>query len=355
MSVFETLPAFHYPTSEGDWAPVPSWVDFYLSLGRFLSRQPVDNSRIVLGLSLPLRDFAAPLVASGCVISTLNAVVWSTIHEYFQELCNLPHPTSVMVLRKNKEGKPRQFQGVIQGAESIQVTMPGGIKKEVKMLRIQISRATMNNNNAASRTFLIDENRADTIRILDSDETITDAELPATPKGRAVTTVSEFARIAFFTQSHYVARSQLSCFMVGNLNHLRREVHEAPFGIRSSDGKLHTGFLGQILRVRRFTTALRRYYSDAFSAESLRTPKFIKEKHPHLLILDGARAFLEWEKDFPKSHVVVLLAETERRFITASEVLNERYERRSTDEDPPPGFPTPPDGVELSFFRERVN
>jgi hypothetical protein len=62
-----------------EWKRLPSWADFFFSVGRVLQLEPRTGTRAVLGVALPSRSFAAALAATGGVVTYLKANLESVL------------------------------------------------------------------------------------------------------------------------------------------------------------------------------------------------------------------------------------------------------------------------------------
>jgi hypothetical protein len=228
--------------NSGSWESLPAWADFFLDVGRFLELQPLENERIVLGVALPVRAFAATLAATGGVVAYLKNNLESDLEYYFDELCRLPLGTGVMVSRSNKENGTRQFPGVLAGLDEASLDPLDKSAPKIKLLRIQVSRSTMRESKAGGRVFMVDAKRADTIRVLDPDETITRQEPPATPSRSSIGRVSDFAqKVIGAGIAHNVSKSKVVCLIVGSPGTLNREINELTYSITEASKGLSEG------------------------------------------------------------------------------------------------------------------
>src|SRR5687768_16142699 len=104
----------YYP-ADTDWKQVPEWASFCLSLGAYVSSFPKLQTRIVVGLALPTRAYAASLVATGVVYGSTSASGKRiNAEEQFRQLCGLGREEPVKLLC----GK-RKLQGVLVGSREM--------------------------------------------------------------------------------------------------------------------------------------------------------------------------------------------------------------------------------------------
>jgi hypothetical protein len=223
------------------------------------------------------------------------------------------------------------------------------------MLRVQVSRSTMRETKAGGRVFMVEAKRADTLRVLDPEESVGAGDLPATPFGVSIRAVSDFTRsIVRGGIASHIAKSKVVCLIVGSPGQLSRELNDPSFGTRLESGRVSPGTLGELLRVRRFSSARRQFHSDIFGAASKWPPRKSSIGTPDLVIFDGAAGFMKWRDSFPESHLLVMLDQTENLFMDSVRRLNYEYSCRLEDDDLPSSFPAPPPGVEVTFFREQI-
>lgn len=345
-----------FPVNSGGWRSVPPWADFFLRVGQVLALQPWNQNRIVIGVAIPVRSFAASLSAAGAVVGYLKGNLESDLAAYFEFLCGLPIGTGVTVLRGDKHKGLRQYPGVLAGLDEASIDSKDKSVPKVKLIRIQISRSTMRESKAGGRVFMVDARRADTIRVLDSEEAITAQDLPATPVGVSVNAVSDFSRrIIRGSTAQYIAKSKVVCLIVGSPGTLGREINETTFGVGDSSGGISEGTLGEVLKVRRFSRTRRQFHSEIFTAGSKWPPKKSVLGNPDVVIFDGAAGFMKWRDSFRESHLLILLDQTEPLFMEAVQRLNYEYSCRLDDDGLPNFFPEPPLGTELTFFREPIS
>ncbi len=344
-----------YQVNSGEWRSVPPWADFFLRVGQVLA-QPPNQNRIVIGVAVPIRSFAASLCAAGAVVAHLKGSLESDLAPYFEYLCGLPIGTGVTVLRSDKHEGIRQYPGVLAGLDEASIDSKDKSAPKVKLIRIQISRSTMRESKAGGRVFMVDARRADTIRVLDPDEAITAQDLPATPLGVSIRAVSDFSlRIIPGGASQYIAKSKVGCLLVGSPGTLDREINETTFGVGDSSGGISAGTLGEVLKVRRFSRTRRQFHSDIYTAASKWPPKKSVIGNPDLVIFDGAAGFMKWRDSFRESHLLIVLDQTEALFMEAVQRLNYEYSCRVDDDALPDFCPEPPPGTELTFFRESMS
>jgi hypothetical protein len=147
-----------------------------------------------------------------------------------------------------------------------------------------------------------------------------------------------------------VNRSRFDCVIVGTRSELEAEIGEAEF-LAPQDGALRSGRLQEVLRVRSLLHQDEAYRTDIIPAASQGTPSEIRLRMPRIVVFDGAKAFLRFQKQFTKTHCVAVLDRTESSFSDAINQIRAEWARRRGDE-PLANGEAVPDGIEvLEFWR----
>src|SRR5713101_5121097 len=107
------LPGSLYYQQEERWTPLPAWTGFLLDLGFTLATQDDLGNRIVAGLALPIRSYAAPFIATGVIAGKLSLLAQNNdALERFEQIRALPVGTP---LAYRKTGK--RIKGLFDGVE----------------------------------------------------------------------------------------------------------------------------------------------------------------------------------------------------------------------------------------------
>ena len=61
-----------YYMNKETWIPLPSWGQFFLDLGYALAIHDDPRNRVIAGLALPTRAYAASLTATGIIAGRLS-------------------------------------------------------------------------------------------------------------------------------------------------------------------------------------------------------------------------------------------------------------------------------------------
>lgn len=339
-----TIVRLRYPTPDGV-SDLPDWAQFYLRLGSFLA-SPLEHvgERRILGLATPTRAFAAPFSAVGAVIGAFGNVADKTTDgEYFDLLCSLPSNTAVKLRGQNRKGREVLFDGILKGSKEISGN---------RMIEIQVEKASMTDSAAGGLTRYIPCARVREVTLPAGEDAVTVASLPTSQKGTKISPTGGFARSVVGPKiiTEFESESRMCCLMVGSAAVLGAELSEHKF--RAESGA--EGSLSELLRVKRYLTPGNSFLSNIFATNSRRPPRYEGDLAPHLVIFDGAPGFLKWRDNFPASHWLVLLDQTEPSFEAARDTLNNIYLQRNGSDPDLDGIPVLPEGVEMIFFQERM-
>ena len=86
-----------------NWIPLPRWAHFLIDVGITVATHENIHTRIVIGLALPARSYAASLVAFGVTMgkfASINRDVEAVMR--FQRLCDLKCNTPLFLSQKRK-------------------------------------------------------------------------------------------------------------------------------------------------------------------------------------------------------------------------------------------------------------
>ncbi len=312
--------------AEGSRRRLPGWARFYATLGSFLSFETDERSRLVIGLALPVRTFAAVF----CTLGLVRSLALRKHHHveqadaHFEYLLSLPVGTPVSY-RKGQV----QYRGILK---------PRPRKREIG---IQIE-----NERGGNTTKIITSPKV-ALRI--SPLEVDKIRLPRSQQGRQIRGDTSFieAFIPGADAAEYLSRSFLDGVIVGRVNRLEEEICETRFVVGMAKG-----YLQDVLRVRRFLRPGEAYRTEIYPSTGNKIPAFPGEKAPHLVIFDGARGFLKWHAEMQGFHRVVMLERFDPEFDDALILLKQQSMSRIGEVDLS-ALPEPPAGVELIAYRIR--
>jgi hypothetical protein len=322
-----------YYYNETKWEMVPSWVNFFIELGSLMSRSTDISTRLIVGVAIPTRSYAAALTASGVVITrsrvSVNGI--SSV-EHFKRLCELEPGTAVTFLHED-----RKLAGIITDCSKI-----GGVE------RIGVR---VHNMRSGGLTYRIAAADALKIEVAATSR----KKLPKKQTGKLVLPLSSFAhQFLDKAQAKVFAReSRLECTLLGRINAFKREILNTRFAIKTSTQEIAEGTLQDILRARRFLKPGEHYRSEVFRVDGKRPP-ISDVGLPHFTIFDGATSFLRWRDSQRNANWIIFLDRTEPYFRDAASLLDQEYiSNRINDEglNLPPVIPL---GIEIvSYYESR--
>jgi hypothetical protein len=311
--------------------PLPSWAIFFINVGYWLAQAEIQKNRLVLGLAIPTRNYAAALAALGVVQARANIPI-DRINSniYFEQLCKLPKGTPVVF-----HDCKRRYKGIYQG-----IVETSGERR----LRIQIE-----NKSSGGLANLVSVKQSHNVAIAHKPN----INLPKKQSGRPIITHNEFIDgvIGKAKTSEFTAKTRLDCAVIGRIISLENEILETSFASFSSTSKSKIGSLQDILRVRNFLSEGQAYRSEILPSQGSLPPQTTDGLVPHVSIFDGATGFIKWRDDWRNSHWIILLERTENHFKQAVEIINNDYINRKSWEGIPNIIPAP-SGVEMVVYQE---
>ncbi|MBE0427387.1 MAG: hypothetical protein IBX72_12195 [Nitrospirae bacterium] len=315
---------------DGDnWINMPYWAFSYISLGSTIALKKEPQKRLIIGLALPVRAYAAALIAMGIVVSRVKIPLENMQEsEFFEYLRTIQSGTSVFYLVKEK-WYPGEFVEVTQihDRSFVHVIWKKGKQKCTCAIPLE---------NARKR-----------IRIVGS----TKNDAPEKKISRCIVYNKEFLDIMLGSDhgNEFVLRSRLECTIIGCVNTLRNEIKDTQI----SYGQKHSeGTLQDVLRVKRFMSDGSAYRSNIVPSNREPSAHTIYSEIPYMTIFDGAISFLKWRDFWRKSHWTVLLDKTEPHFQEAVDLLNQEYMEKRVDENFNENMFSLPKGVETIAFNE---
>lgn len=315
-----------------DWVTVPPWARYFFEAGTAAAAAQVSGARLVLGLAVPTRSYAAALAACGVVVARASSPAEQTSPaEHFERVCELPIEAPVTLLSGNKK-----LKGVFDGC--------GAYNGE------RVARIRVHSKSAGGGAYLIRVAEALRVEILSG----TQFRLPKRQSGRLVPQMTGFVRhfVGDNQARDFAIQSRLECVIAGRVNTLRRELVETQFAASTGQDIYHQGRLQDLLQVRKFLGEGEPYRSDVCRVNG-RAPALANcVVAPPFVIFDGATGFIRWRDSLRSSNWIVILDWTSSRFREATEILKEAHRNRTGDARLA-HLPAPPPGVEVLDFYER--
>jgi hypothetical protein len=311
---------------------LPAWGTFFIDMGRRVAQSESGQNRLVVGLAVPTRAFAAALAAFGVVLARANSSMKQVDPStHFERLCGLPKRTPVVFREKGK-----QFKGIYEG-----------IKKEHDKQYLQIR---VESQNTGGLTYLVLPEECH--NVAEASEQI--SELPDRQKGRPIIYNRKFLESLIGEEDvfKFATSSCLECTILGRISILRHEIKEINFYCGQDKGVYKAGKLQDILRVREWLSKDEAYRSEVLPVDGHNQQKTAEGLVPHVTIFDGAAGFLKWRDYWRNSHWIIVLDRTEPHFREAVELVNQDYIQNRVGEGGIQNMPPSPPGVEFVVYQE---
>ena len=325
-----------FQTENGRDVNAGSWARDLVRVGRMFASTDSD-SPLTLALSLPVLNFAGPLVAAGFIAeraqrldnSSNSAVYASERAQLFRQLCALPAATPVLLRLNSGKTVHAAFQ---------RVDLVCG--EQWAVIRFEKT------SKGAGREFI---NEANAHRVSFSGGL--GAEAKEDVIGRTANVrlgLAEGFIVGDFAVRDLILRSVSECALIGVVKTLSDELCETTFGACNRDGSKVCGTLQDIVRADNLMR------SDEFCRSKLFAVKAKAEEtaqwSPGLAVFCGSSAYLSQAVRFPDAHHVALISPTERNYDAAVNALNEAFLRK-LGEIPGHSWATPEGAVAMGFQR----
>jgi hypothetical protein len=289
----------------GRWQPLPDWARFFAKLGESLAGEPNDAAHtLVVGITLPVRAFAAALVCAGYVTArnVLDPIAPGGGDEYFESLCAQP-PGVAVAYTQGDLVHTGQFLGtemrfgerhlVIEGKRGMQILLP---RARAHLVRLTDASAS---GNPQTR-------RIDVPPLLSAFQPREDA-------------------VAFMTTS----RTDVA--VVGSIAAISDDLTFTGFGPPKAPAAATSSELQQLVRARGVAAPAtgRRVTLVTAHGDSVNEAG----DEPRLVVFDGGRAFLRGAGLWPESNRVVLVDRSGPASEPAAELLNSMFVERTGESD----------------------
>lgn len=314
-----SLLKFSFKSSQG-WHPLPRWAKTCFDIGFAVGSHIDEYSRLVVGLVVPTRIYAAALIAAGFVTSRVDEI---DVEQHFQTLSSLDEGTPVYWAR---DGHliPAIFSGadVVNGKPCIWLqTATGGNLREIVW-----KEQSQNVHHAPTRFRLTRESKRIPLNLNQA-----------------------FLRklIGYIDLYQFAIQTDYTCAIWGQRARLHAEITQTLFAHGApSDGAI--GTLQDILRVRSFQQAREPFRTDVLPLGAV--DQFI-DSPPKVVIFDGARSYVRNREYCNDIHQIVVLDRTEGIvFKQAADEFNTDYFNRSDTVDI--AITELPPAMELVAFQE---
>lgn len=311
--------------SSASWTLLPDWAHFFIDVGIAVVTNEITSKRAVVGIALPARAYAAPLVALGVTMGKfasssrdLEAV------RRFQRLCELKSSTPLFYRRNGK-----LIKVFFDGLEEVNGEMKLCLSTKGERYWITSKQALQVEFPAKSFT-----------------------TLPKRPSQRVRDRPSQFLSGLFGVQTAKAIASQssLDSLIIGPVSQLREEIQAWPIAVRTEE-EFARGFLQDVIRVRRFSKRTQAYRSEIYHVHSKECENTGQEI-PAVVIFDGGTGFSKWRDSWRQSGWVVLFDQTEAEFDLAVQAFNDEYIKSSVGDRELSWFPASPAYIPTSIYQE---
>jgi hypothetical protein len=310
-----------------------------MQAGMQVGGSPKNETRLVLGLSLPVRNFASTFIAAGIIYERAeNSIEHNDKYSYFEFLKSLHLLTPVSILVKTG-GEWRRRPGKFEGIGN------DGSREYISILYVDNEKKKLQ----CKRPYYVDNCNCVTV----TEENVDISSVKR--KGYKVVNNFEFMS-AFIPDGHlsdFTTASRMDCLIISSKQRMLSEI-EHQLGINRNDAGYTCGNLADIIRPKNRYAFGQSYRSLICSANSKRSPANPEYK-PWCVIIDSAAGYLKWHHCFDTSHQIVILDRSERFHHTAAQHLNGLYYQRIDSKEDEGLQSNVPPGVEMILFREKYH
>lgn len=319
-------------SQDGQWAPLPEWARYLLTLGTIVSTTPgATATKTVLAVALPTRAYAAPLLAAGVVLGrSIEAAGQGHSGGHFEMLCNLPIGTA-LIYSLGDRLVPAVFEG--RKVFDIEGKVRIGVRIQKKA--------------AGAGTHFLDERQARAVQVrpgLNGEEAFRQ-RLP-----RLAGTAEDRSRNQFLENmirhddlTDFLTQPRLDTRLIGIADTLHKE----------ADLQLmNTGHAGQGKGTLQDLIRCRRFMPDGYAYRTDLTPSSapqLSQQFSYATVFDGALAYLRWRDECRDTHQIIALDRSAAHLHDATNIINQAYLNRAASDTR--ALPSPA-GIETLIFEE---
>jgi hypothetical protein len=303
------IPELSYMADSG-WQPIPEWGQFYVGLGREMAEPAPEDGRLFVGMFVPVRSYAAALVAVGIVAGrTSHFTRGDDSEQHFANLCELDDDALLLYCVGSTILKAR-FSGV-------------GTDGGTAFIRIRVTRKQ---RKCGDWTSYVRVSKQECHRLGVDASSATRRDLSAQPS--VVVAERENAFLKTFLSDielmNFLAISRLDCLIVGCKNVLKDELRLTRLSARSNDRRSGEGTLQDIVCAKSLTSSWR-FRTDILSERARKPPDLSMAKMPHTVIYDGSAAFIRWHAYFGQSNCLVILSPVDPSVRDATDLMRTEF------------------------------
>lgn len=303
--------------------PLPQWASLIAGLGAALAEIDPSDQRLVVGVTLPTRGYAAAIAAAAHVLrrNQLDPMEPSDADVHFELLRTLPRGTPIKLLQGGRvhDGRLVGIE-VREGTERVEITTRG-------MARFLPRQIALNVRPADSVTTTTGDLRSRRIDVPPLLAGFVDGQQAAA----------------------YATQSRLDCLIAGTLTLTTTDLTSREFATESDPGS--HGCLQDLARVSGVAGASSASRSLLVAAGA--TEEVLPTQTPRLIVFDGGRAYLRLGHCWGGSHHLVVIDRSHPSAEPAAEALNSAYYAR-VDECELSAAECPPSMELLSFEAARL-
>ncbi len=291
-----------YQKQDGDVAPLPTWAGYLVALGRFVVDHQRLDDRLVVGISLPTRSFAAAFAALGVAGAAYQDPEERDPQKNFRRIASMPRGTPIR-FRRGRFLNCGRLIGVetINGVEHL--TYLDGAKCYLPW------------------------DRCSAVEPLDpTDEFVRRRRLA--PNAQFVESVLGIDPLA------HAAYTCLDCVVVGVKDALRADIVGQQFVALRDGIPGVTGVLNDILRCDAFELNANDHDRTAVISGFTDVPPLrLREERPPAVVFDGPAGYLRLRSYWPRSPLLVLLDRTSPSAAAAADAFNQELALSIDDAD----------------------
>jgi len=311
-----------YKDSAGILKELPAWARYLAEIGRFVAEGGRPGERIVVGVTVPTRSFAAAMVALGVASTTYRDPSDRDIERHFDELAALEPGTPIRFRRGRY-----LYCGKFVGTEVI-----GGVPH-----------LTYRENGLCKLRW----DMCFGVEPLEPD-----AEFV---KRRPLAANAEFVEAALGVDAlNHASVTEIDCLVVAVKESLRAELTETEFFAGGDRAGLVAGVLNDLLRCDAYEKNANDHdRTKVLAASNSEIPVAMRSAQPPAVVFDGPRGYLRLRNTWRSSPSVVLLDRTASASIEACETLNQDLALSAGLADITRLGP-PPEPFEVTAYVERL-
>ena len=307
-----------FQTESGRTVDAGPWARNLIRIGRKFA-DAASDSPLTFALSLPILDFAGPLIAAGFIAERAHrrlgggageAVDAVERAQLFRQLCALPIEMPVFLRLSTGKTVRAAFHGVKEAHG-----------EPWALIRYQQA------SKGACRQFINEANVHRVIFVAGLGTEATENMIGKTVNVRLG--LAEGFIADDFACRELIFRSASECALVGVVKRLSEELCEANLAVPNGDGSAAVGTLQDLVRAANLMPADEHFRSKLFTIKA--GAKETARWNPALAIFCGSSAYLNQASRFPAAHHVALLSPTESNFEAAVHALNESFLRKLGD------------------------